>query len=251
MSTKKKDKKSNSGNDGEAKSEKGSATGKSWEIFRAEIIRETAKTFQVAKVLMEQFDGLEVTLESMDDMSASLDLSPRTLLWHRAMYETYVGASHVLEPRFDLEYLFRLPAALLAAFLPHMRRSDYLNECGLFTSTITSPESIHILYERKDDDVSTCDLLQCILTQDGEILAPIGKGHVLPIMSTSINSLKLVDDIVTPFAAFKFHVGGWAPKYDDPAQRYYDHITKCRSTADGSLKIPVYTSDDLAAAAKS
>lgn len=97
MSTKKKDKKSNSGNGGEAKSEKGSATGKSWEIFRAEIIRETAKTFQVAKVLMEQFDGLEVTPESMDDVSASLDLNPGTLLWHRAMYETYVGASHVLD----------------------------------------------------------------------------------------------------------------------------------------------------------
>lgn len=205
---------------------------------------DTATILQMAKLVFENFHGSNPTGKSDDSASGLLDLRPGARLWHQEFYMTYIGADEKLGPRFELDYLFGLPAQVLIELLPYLRRSDYLNEQGLFTSTVTTPSSIQIIAQKETGRMILCDLAACCLGPNEEILVPIGEGRHMPILSSCAHSLPLLDDIAAPYPVADFKTAGLAPKYDDPAYRYYDHLAR-RTTTRG-LEVPIYTAEDLA-----
>lgn len=248
MNTKKKTKIEDPITNGRFNPENGAATMKPVDEYRqTEVVQHTAMLFQLAKIVTENLGAVDLAMESVDVASAVLDLDPRMAIRYQAMYATYIGSNDKSGSRFELDYLFRLPADLLIDLLPYMRRSDYLNEHGLFTSTVTAPDSIQIVARKASGKAVVCDLLECCLAPDGSILVPIGEGRLMPILSSSFDSLSLLDDIVAPYPASDFMIGGLAPKYNDPTYRYYDHLAS--ATTSKGLELPTYTPDDLAVGA--
>lgn len=245
MSAKKKDKKCNSGHNRESKSAKGSTAPLNGTIQVRRPNETTVDVFRIAKLIVEKCGDVESPAEYVEAGSISLDMPSQVISWNRLIYETYVGLNPELPPRFELDYLLSLDPLVLECFVPHLRRSDYLNQHGLFTSTITTPDSIRIHYQhRTNEKGAVCDLSLCRAVRDGTILAPFGTASALPLMASSFTQLVFLDDLVTQFRASEFGVGGRLPEYADPRHRYYDHITACETTS-GTLEIPILFGEEM------